>query len=168
MRRASVFFVLAATSTLLMADGAALYQKCAVCHGEQGEKKSLGVSAIIAGWKEGKIVERMQEYKAKKIDLYGYGYMMYRQSGKMSDKEIRDVAHYVSTLAPAQTGTDANVSGSALQAGADANASTGEGQTEEQIAYKEYLRQYFIDNPKYGEIRQANKLWEEKKKALMK
>ncbi|MDD5210972.1 MAG: c-type cytochrome [Sulfuricurvum sp.] len=151
MRIESVFFVLATTSTLLMADAAATFQKCAVCHGEQAEKKSLGVSAIIAGWKEDKIIERLQEYRAKKLDQYGFGNMMYGQSGKLSDKEIRDVAHYISTLMLSQ-------------ADADANASTSETQTTEQIAYKKYIREYFINNPKYGEIRQANKLWEEKNK----
>ena len=40
--------MLFAGSTLLMADGAAAYAKCAGCHGANGEKAALGKSAILS------------------------------------------------------------------------------------------------------------------------
>lgn len=135
--------------TLAMADGAETYKRCAVCHGEHGEKKSLGVSAVIAGWKEDKIVERLKAYKAKQLNQYGFGNMMYGQATKLNDKEMHEVARYISKLTlPVIEGEE--------------NNATGEVLTPEQIAYKQFVREYFIANPKYGNIREANRLWEKK------
>lgn len=150
MKTKSVFWILIGTAALAMADGGELFQRCAACHGEHGEKKSLGVSAVIAGWKEDKIVERLKAYKAKKLNQYGFGNMMYGQATKLNDKEMHEVASYISKLAPAITRGEEN------------NA-TDEVLTPEQMAYKQFVREYFAANPKYGNIREANRLWEEKK-----
>lgn len=149
MKTKSILLGLIGTVTFALADGAETFQRCAVCHGEHGEKKSLGVSAVIAGWKEEKIVERLKAYKAKKLNQYGFGNMMYGQATKLHDKEMQEVAHFISKLTPPVTqGEESN--------------STDEILTPEQIAYKQFVREYFIANPKYGNIREANRLWEEK------
>lgn len=150
MKIKSIFIILVGTATLGMADGSGIFERCAVCHGEHAEKKSLGVSEIIAGWKEDKIIERLTGYKAKKLNQYGFGNMMYGQATKLSDKEMREVAHYISKL-------------TLPQAEAADNNATDEVLSPEQIAQKKFIREYFIANPKYGEIREANRLWEAKK-----
>ena len=45
-----VLACLLAGTTLMAADGAALYKKCASCHGQAGEKPALGKSKVIKGW----------------------------------------------------------------------------------------------------------------------
>jgi len=145
-----LLLVCAATATVSMADGTSVFQRCSVCHGEQGEKKSLGVSAVIAGWKEEKVIERLKAYKAGKLNQYGFGNMMSGQATKLTDTQMKEVARYVATLTlPKKT--------------EDENGSTDEVLTPEQIEYKQFIRNYFIANPKYGNIRDANKKWEEKK-----
>lgn len=150
MKIKAVFLMLAGTVTLAMADGAAIFERCAVCHGEHAEKKSLGVSEVIAGWKEDIIIERLKAYKLKNINKYGFGNMMTGQATKLSDKEMREVAHYISMLIPPKVEVIDN-------------NSTDEILTPEQIEYKDFVRKYFIENQRYGNIRDANKKWEEKK-----
>jgi len=41
--------LLGLTLALSAADGSALFQKCAACHGQKGEKAALGKSEVIAG-----------------------------------------------------------------------------------------------------------------------
>ena len=48
----------------LMADGAALYKKCAACHGAKGEKAALGKSAVIGGMDTAALVADLKGYKA--------------------------------------------------------------------------------------------------------
>ncbi|MCK9372716.1 MAG: hypothetical protein M0P91_05920, partial [Sulfuricurvum sp.] len=102
------------------------------------------------GWKEEKIIERLKGYKGKKLNQYGFGNMMTGQATKLDESEMKKVAHYISNLtSPQEEVTDTNT--------------TEEAVTPEQLEYKKFIREYFIANPKYGEIRQANRLWEEKK-----
>lgn len=150
MKIKSILLVLTGAAVLAMADGAATFERCAVCHGEHAEKQSLGVSAVIAGWKEDKVVERLKAYKAKKLNQYGFGNMMYGQATKLGDKEMHEVARHIASLTPPQVEA------------ADDN-STDEVLTPEQIEYKNFVRKYFIENQRYGNIREANRLWEEKK-----
>lgn len=150
MKAKAVVLVLTGCVTLGMADGAAIYERCAVCHGEYGEKKSLGVSAVIAGWKEDKIIERIKGYQSKKLNQYGFGNMMSGQAVKLTDSQAHEVAAYISKLTPPQVQDEAT----------DA---TDEILTPEQIEYRQFVRDYFVKNPQYGNIREANRLWEEKK-----
>lgn len=150
MKAKILLLLLAGTATLSMAEGSVEFQRCAVCHGEHAEKKSLGVSAVIAGWEENKIVEKLKAYKSGKLNQYGYGSMMGGQATKLNDTQMREIARYVSKLVPQVTITDTN--------------STDEVLTPEQIAYKIFLKDYFNANPQYGTIRKANQLWEAEKK----
>jgi len=150
--RVSIFvFLLLGASNLVLADGASEFMKrCSVCHGENAEKPSLGVSAVIAGWKEEQIIEKLKAYKVGSLNQYGYGSMMGGQATKLSEKQMREVAKYISTLNPPLKNEIGEYVSEVL--------------TPEQIAYKAFLRQYFIENPRYGNIREANRLWEEKQK----
>jgi len=90
--------MLFAGSTLLMADGAALFAKCAGCHGQKGEKPALGKSAVIQGMDEAKLEELIKGYKAGTLNQHGMGTLMNGQVKSMSDEDIKAVATYISGL----------------------------------------------------------------------
>ena len=90
--------MLFAGSTLLMADGAALYAKCAGCHGQKGEKTALGKSAVIQGQDAAKTVEQLKGYKAGTLNQHGMGTLMKGQVASMSDADIQAVADYIAGL----------------------------------------------------------------------
>ncbi len=95
----SIFTVLIFTNLLLASTGATLYNKCAGCHGADGEKSALGKSAAIGGQSKAKVIEQLKNYKAGTLNLYGMGALMKGQVAHMSDKEIADVATYIKQLA---------------------------------------------------------------------
>ncbi len=90
--------MLFAGSTLLMADGAALFAKCAGCHGQKGEKAALGKSAVIQGMDAAKLEELIKGYKAGTLNQHGMGALMNGQVKSMSDEDIKAVAEYISGL----------------------------------------------------------------------
>jgi len=90
--------MLFAGSTLLMADGAALFAKCAGCHGQKGEKAALGKSAVIQGQDAAKTVEQLKGYKAGTLNQHGMGTLMKGQVASMSDADIQAVADYIAGL----------------------------------------------------------------------
>ena len=55
--------LLVASVGLMAADGAALYKKCAACHGLKGEKKALNKSLPITGWAATKTEAALKGYK---------------------------------------------------------------------------------------------------------
>jgi cytochrome c553 len=87
-----------AGTTLLMADGAALYAKCAGCHGADGKTKALGKSNPIAGMAGEKTVEDLKGYKAGTLNQHGMGGLMKGQAANRSDEDMKAVAEYISTL----------------------------------------------------------------------
>ena len=90
--------MLFAASTLLMADGAATYAKCAGCHGANGEKAALGKSAIIAGQDAAKTVEQINGYKAGTLNQHGMGALMKGQVAAMDDASIKAVADHIAAM----------------------------------------------------------------------
>ena len=84
--------------SLMAADGAALYKKCAGCHGAKGEKKALGKSAVIAGQDAAKTVEQLKGYKAGTLNVHGMGGLMKGQVASYSDEDIKAVAEYIHGL----------------------------------------------------------------------
>ena len=86
----------AVATTLMAADGAALFKKCAGCHGMHGEKKALGKSAVIKGWSKEKIIEALKGYKAGKRNVHGMGMLMKGQVASLSDADIEAIADYLS------------------------------------------------------------------------
>ena len=80
--------------TIAAADGAALYKKCAGCHGASGEKKALGRSQVIKGWETKKTVEVLKGYKA---GTYG-GPMKGVMKGQvlsMDDEQMEAIAKFL-------------------------------------------------------------------------
>jgi len=95
---AIVGLIAAGAMSLMAADGAALYKKCAGCHGAKGEKKALGKSQHIGGMPVDKIVEDLKGYKAGKRNVYGMGALMKGQVASYSDADIQAVAEYIHGL----------------------------------------------------------------------
>ncbi len=84
--------------SFLAADGAALYKKCAGCHGAKGEKKALGKSAVISGQDVAKTVEQLKGYKAGTLNQHGMGGLMKGQVASYSDADMKAVAEYIHGL----------------------------------------------------------------------
>jgi len=93
-----VIATLFAGTTLLMADGAALFAKCAGCHGQKGEKAALGKSAVIQGQDAAKTIEQLNGYKAGTLNQHNMGALMKGQVASMSDDDIKAVAEYIAGL----------------------------------------------------------------------
>jgi cytochrome c553 len=89
---------LLATTSIAMADGAALFAKCAGCHGADGKTKALGKSAPIAGMAADKVVEDLKGYKAGTLNQHGMGGVMKGQAN-MSEDDMKALGEYISKLA---------------------------------------------------------------------
>ncbi|MEA3522756.1 MAG: c-type cytochrome [Campylobacterota bacterium] len=87
--------LLVASVGLMAADGAALYKKCAACHGAKGEKKALGKSAVITGVDT---AADLAAYKAGTLNKKGMGALMKGQVASYSDADIAAVAAYIKGL----------------------------------------------------------------------
>ncbi len=98
MKKATLALMLAGAASLVMADGAALFKKCAGCHGAKGEKKALGKSAVIGGMDVATLVEDLKQYKAGKRNAHGMGMMMKSQVQSLSDADIQALAEYIHGL----------------------------------------------------------------------
>lgn len=87
-------------SSLLFGFGEDVYEKykCGICHGEKAEKRSLGVSKIISGWKEESVINAIKGYKDKSRSVYGFGGMMSGKVVNLNEKEIVALAKYISSL----------------------------------------------------------------------
>jgi len=96
MKKIALALIFAGTS-IAMADGAALYAKCAGCHGADGKTKALGKSDPIAGLAADVVVKDLQGYKAGTLNKHGMGGVMKGQAN-MSDDDMKAVAEYISKL----------------------------------------------------------------------
>jgi len=90
--------LLGLTVMLSAADGAALYQKCAACHGQKAEKAALGKSEVIAGWSSAKVVDALKGYKAGTRNTKGMGAIMKGQTAAFSDADMKALGDYIAGL----------------------------------------------------------------------
>lgn len=90
--------ILGLTAMLSAADGAAMFQKCAACHGAKGEKAALGKSEVISGWKVDKTLDALKGYKAGTRNTKGMGAIMKGQTATLSDTDMKSLADYVAGL----------------------------------------------------------------------
>ena len=97
MKKLAITMLLAG-STLLMADGAAAYAKCAGCHGAKGEKPALNVSAVITGQDAAKTIEQLNGYKAGTLNQHGMGGLMKGQLTNMDDATIKAIAEHIAAM----------------------------------------------------------------------
>jgi len=98
MKKVVLTLVALGAMSFLAADGAALFKKCAGCHGAKAEKKALGKSAVIAGLDTATIEEDLKGYKAGTLNKHGMGGLMKGQVASYSDADIKAVAEYIHGL----------------------------------------------------------------------
>ena len=79
--------------TSVMADGSALYKKCAGCHGMAGEKAALGKSKVIKDMSEADLNTAMNGYKDG-----SYGGPMKGQVAKLSKDDIASLSQYIASF----------------------------------------------------------------------
>ena len=87
-----------AGATLMAADGAALYAKCAGCHGKNGQTPALGKSAKIGGLDTATIMKDLGGYKAGTLNKHGMGGVMKGQAAALSEDDMKALADYISKL----------------------------------------------------------------------
>lgn len=90
----ALLLILGITSILAAEDGAALFQKCASCHGAAGEKHALNKSKIIHEMSKAEIVTALKGYKD---GSYG-GPMKALMKGQVAgynDDQIETVASFI-------------------------------------------------------------------------
>ena len=97
MKKIVLALAITAASTLMAADGAALYKKCAACHGAKAEKKALNKGYIIQGWSVDKLVASMKGYKNGTYGRAMKG-LMKGQLASYDDAKIQAVAEYIAGL----------------------------------------------------------------------
>jgi cytochrome c len=90
--------LLGLTALLSAADGSALFQKCAACHGLKGEKAALGKSEVIAGWKSDKVLDALKGYKSGTRNTKGMGALMKGQTASLDDADMKALADYIAGL----------------------------------------------------------------------
>jgi cytochrome c len=96
MSRVFLTFLVLATTTLLAADGEAIYKtKCFSCHGTKAAKAALNKSKIIAGWDSSKIVQSLVDYKNGKGGVMKA--VMKPIVSKLSGEEMKAVADTISS-----------------------------------------------------------------------
>lgn len=83
---------------LSAAEGSALFQKCAACHGQKAEKSALGKSEVIAGWKADKTLDALKGYKAGTRNTKGMGAIMKGQMATLGDADMKSLADYIAGL----------------------------------------------------------------------
>lgn len=85
--------VLALTSVVFAADGAATYKaKCAMCHGADGSKSNATMRALNSA-----DVQKQTDAQLTEITSKGKGKMP-AYAGKLSDDEIKAVVAFMRTL----------------------------------------------------------------------
>jgi len=74
---------------------AANFGACAACHGAKAEKKALGKSHVIAGWKADKVFKALKGYKD---GTYGGAMkgIMKGQVARLSESDMHELANTIS------------------------------------------------------------------------
>lgn len=85
---------LLALASIASADGAALYKKCATCHGAHGEKAALGKSKVIDKMSKADIVTSLNGYKDGSYGGAMKG-LMKGQVMKLSENDIKEIAELI-------------------------------------------------------------------------
>ncbi len=86
--------ILTLTAILGAADGAALYKKCAACHGANGEKVALGKSKVINEMSKDELVTAMKGYQE---GTYGGAMkaLMKGQVATLSETDLDAIAEHI-------------------------------------------------------------------------
>jgi cytochrome c len=90
----TILFAMMIGVALSAADGAALFKKCAACHGANGEKHALGKSKVINELSPAEIETALHGYKD---GTFGGSMkaIMKGQVASLSDADIKTIAEYI-------------------------------------------------------------------------
>lgn len=90
----SLLLALMMSAALSAADGAALFNKCAACHGANGEKQALGKSKVINTMQPSQIESAIEGYQN---GTYGgpMKALMKGQVVSLNAEEIKAIAEYI-------------------------------------------------------------------------
>lgn len=98
MKKICTILAIAAVSSLMAADGAAIYQsKCFSCHKENAKTSALNKSQVIAGWDAAKIVSAVNGYKDGSYGAAMKGVMKPIATG-LSDEDLKAVAATIASF----------------------------------------------------------------------
>jgi len=98
MKKICTILAIAAVSSLMAADGAAIYQsKCFSCHGDKASKAAMNKSQIIAGWDAAKITTALAGYKDGSYGAAMKGVMKPIASG-LTDEDAKAVAATIASF----------------------------------------------------------------------
>jgi len=93
----TILLAMVMSVALSAADVAALYKKCAACHGANAEKKALGKSEVINTMSKEELVTALNDYKAETRNSKGMGALMKGQIAAYDEAQINAVADYISS-----------------------------------------------------------------------
>ena len=96
-RLSLIAILLIGASSLYASNGASFYKACAGCHGINGEKKALGKSEIIKGWKASKVEEALLGYKNGTYGKAMKG-LMKGQVSRLDKDKIKALSKYIATF----------------------------------------------------------------------
>jgi len=97
MKKILLALLVAGATSAMAADGAALYKKCAGCHGAKAEKKALGKSKVIQGWGATQVADALKGYKAGSYGGAMKG-LMKGQVAALNDAQIDALSAYIAGL----------------------------------------------------------------------
>ncbi|AJC87519.1 cytochrome c553 [Campylobacter insulaenigrae] len=80
------------------ADGAALYKKCAVCHGAKAEKMYLNKVPALNSLTSAERLQYMKEYSEGKRNAYGQGAIMKINLKGLTEDDFKAIEAYIETL----------------------------------------------------------------------
>ncbi len=90
--------VLALNLSLFAADGAAIYKKCAACHGEKADVKYANKVPALASISKEERVKALQGYKDGSNNNFGMGKVMQLHAKNLSDEDMAAVSEYIEGL----------------------------------------------------------------------
>ncbi len=96
MKKIALTMMAVGAMSFLAAD-AALYKKCAGCHGANGEKKALGKGKVITGMAAADVVTALNGYKDGSYGGAMKGLMKGQVTG-LSDDDIKALGTYIEGL----------------------------------------------------------------------
>lgn len=90
----TIGLLLGLSASALMADGGALYKRCAGCHGVSGEKVALGKSKVMKDMTKQEIVDSLEGYKNGTYGGPMKG-LMKGQVNNLSSADIKAIADHL-------------------------------------------------------------------------
>lgn len=83
--------------------GQQLYAQCSGCHGQEGDRPALGKSNLLQGQSLIELIQKLNDYRNKERNNKGMGLLMTGQVNDFSDKDIVNVATYISSFKKQKT-----------------------------------------------------------------